>query len=41
MSTNPSRETPTNCPYCGESTKKLPAHLPCAAVPLTEEVLDR
>lgn len=27
---------PKTCPYCGDPTDKLPAHLPCDAVPPTE-----
>ena len=39
-SENPCRETPKACPYCNQSIEKLPVHLPCDAVPSTDEVID-
>ena len=40
-SKNPPRETPSVCPYCDETgIYRLADHLPCDAVPSTEEVLN-
>lgn len=32
---------PKSCPYCGANPVRLPSHLPCEAVPSTEEVVGR
>lgn len=31
---------PGECPYCGADTGSLPTHLPCDAVPDTDEVFE-
>ena len=40
MSDNSHHNPPPTCPYCGEATRKLPAHLPCDATPTTEELYE-